>query len=56
MTSQYCLIIMSDHHDGYYKMAPQKMMQIALFIDKHYQLSIVYVWKVKHIILELIWR
>ena len=40
---------MSDHHEEYYKMA-KKMIQIALFIDKHYQLSIVYVWKVKHII------
>ena len=44
---------MSDHHEEYYKMV-KKRIQIVLFIDKHYQLSIEYVWKVKHIILGLI--
>ena len=32
----------------------KKIIQIVLFIDKNYQLSIVYVWKVKHIIFGLI--
>lgn len=49
------IIIMSDHHEEYYKMV-KKRIQIVLFIDKHYQLSIEYVWKVKHIILGLIWK
>ena len=33
MTSQYCVIIMSDHHVRNIKMATKKI-QIALFIDK----------------------
>ena len=32
----------------------KKIIQIVLFMDKNYQLSIVYVWKVKHIIFGLI--
>ena len=35
-------------------MAKKIIQKIVLFLDKNYQLSIVYVWKVKHIIFGLI--